>query len=293
MKPAPDAPPPAAAEAEADAPQAPTPTPCPAEPRSNASTAKPQHASASSTSAPGHPLPLVYEGGGGNPDCSLCHGSGYLRCDLPVDHPDFGKLHHCPDCAHLTEEERLKKTYAAKQRRIEAYTVTRPEQTFDTFDARTVAPAIREAYHIARRFAEAPSGWLVLHGNPGTGKSHLAGAIVNRCRDTLALSLVMPDLLELLRSGFDDDSYGEVLGFCRDVRLLVLDDMGTESPTPWAQEKLFQILNHRYNHRLPTVLVFNGAIDDFEPRIASRMTDSALSTVVSVYGEDYRRRSSG
>ncbi len=213
-----------------------------------------------------------------------------MRRDRPVDHPDFGKLHHCPDCAHLTAEERRRRTYAAKQSLIEAYTVTHPEQTFATFDARTVAPAIREAYHIARRFAEAPRGWLVLHGNPGTGKSHLAGAIVNRCSDTLALSLVMPDLLELLRSGFDDRSYSRVLELCRTVGLLVLDDMGTESPTPWAQEKLFQILNHRYNHRLPTVLVFNGAVDDFEPRIASRMTDGALSTVVSVYGDDYRRR---
>jgi DNA replication protein DnaC len=49
--------------------------------------------------------------------------------------------------------------------------------------------------------------------------------------------------------------------------------MGTESPTAWAHEKLFQILNHRYNQALPTVLVFNGAVDDFDLRIASRMRD--------------------
>jgi DNA replication protein DnaC len=220
----------------------------------------------------------------------MCRGLTYVAFDLPVGDPGFGKLHRCPVCGHLVDEERRKRIYASKQRRIAAYTVTRPEQTFETFDARTVAPTVREAYHIALRFAEAPRGWLVLHGPPGTGKSHLAGAIINRCSERLAISLIMPDLLELLRSGFDGGDYSELLDLCRTVELLVVDDMGTESPTAWAQEKLFQILNHRYNQALPTVLIFNGAIDDFDLRIASRMMDRALSTVIAVYGDDYRQR---
>jgi DNA replication protein DnaC len=101
----------------------------------------------------------------------------------------------------------------------------------------------------------------------------------------------MPDLLELLRSGYDGGDYDEVLDLCRTIELLVLDDMGTESPTAWTHEKLFQILNHRYSLALPTVLVFNGAVDDFEPRIASRMKDRLRSTVMPVFGDDYRQRS--
>ena len=40
----------------------------------------------------------------------------------------------------------------------------------------------------------------------------------------------------------------------RTASLLILDDLGAHSSTPWAQEKLFQIFNHRYNARLPTVI---------------------------------------
>ena len=39
----------------------------------------------------------------------------------------------------------------------------------------------------------------------------------------------------------------------RTTEILVLDDLGTESATPWAQEKLFQIINYRYNFQFPTV----------------------------------------
>ena len=41
---------------------------------------------------------------------------------------------------------------------------------------------------------------------------------------------------------------------CARRRLLVLDDLGTESASPWAQEKLYQLFNYRYNARLPTVI---------------------------------------
>ncbi len=36
--------------------------------------------------------------------------------------------------------------------------------------------------------------------------------------------------------------------------LLILDDLGTESATAWAREKLYQLFNYRYNARLATVI---------------------------------------
>ena len=63
----------------------------------------------------------------------------------------------------------------------------------------------------------------------------------------------MPDLLDHLRATFapgSDVSYDELFETVAIAPLLVLDDLGTQSSTQWAQEKMFQILNHRYNDRI-------------------------------------------
>jgi DNA replication protein DnaC len=70
--------------------------------------------------------------------------------------------------------------------------------------------------------------------------------------------------------------------------LLVLDDFGTHNATPWAQEKIYQIINHRYINQLPTVVTSNFLINDFEGRIRSRLQDPNLVTVVKILAPDYR-----
>jgi DNA replication protein DnaC len=63
--------------------------------------------------------------------------------------------------------------------------------------------------------------------------------------------------------------------------VLVLDDMGTQSGTAWAQEKLFQILNHRYNAQLATVVTTNLGIDRLDERLRMRLTDPELARVIT------------
>jgi DNA replication protein DnaC len=69
---------------------------------------------------------------------------------------------------------------------------------------------------------------------------------------------------------------------------LVLDDFGTQNATAWAQEKLFQILNHRYINRLPTVVTTNLDLLDIEDRIASRLKDPELVVYVYIDATDFR-----
>jgi DNA replication protein DnaC len=75
----------------------------------------------------------------------------------------------------------------------------------------------------------------------------------------------------------------------RTVPLLVLDDLGTENATSWAREKLFQIINYRYQERLPTVVTTNHTLDELEPRLVSRLADRRYSQVVRIEARDYRR----
>ncbi len=72
------------------------------------------------------------------------------------------------------------------------------------------------------------------------------------------------------------------------VKTAPLDDLGTESGTPWAQEKPYQILNYRYNSQLPTVITVAGFIERIEGWLSSRLTDPKLSNVISIFAPDFR-----
>ncbi len=172
--------------------------------------------------------------------------------------------------------------------------------TFDTFEPRgrlgispQEADSLEQAYNWARQFAAAPQGWLLLMGGYGCGKTHLAAAIANEVvrRGQPALFLTVPDLLDALRFAYNDPagSFETRFNEIRETPLLILDDFGTQSATPWAREKLFQILNFRYINRLPTVLTTNLSLAEIEPRLRSRLQDPSLVTVATIRAPDYRR----
>ena len=123
----------------------------------------------------------------------------------------------------------------------------------------SAAKSLKEAYEAAQTYAEKPRGWLVFTGDYGTGKTHLAAAIANR-RAELGdppLFVVVPDLLDHLRATFSPTSQTTFDRRFEEIRaapLLVLDDLGTQSMTPWVREKLYQLFNYRSNAELPTVV---------------------------------------
>jgi DNA replication protein DnaC len=153
------------------------------------------------------------------------------------------------------------------------------------------------AYRLAFDFAKNPEGWLVFMGETGCGKTHLAAAIVNHRYEIgkPALFVVVPDFLDHLRSAFSPDSkvsYDELFESVKTAPLLVLDDFGEHSATPWAKEKLYQLINYRYNSRLPTVITTRYSLDEimdkFDPSISSRLVDRNISVTFAIIAPDYR-----
>ena len=224
----------------------------------------------------------------------MCGGLGYVRKDVPVDHPDFGRLFPCR--CRLAEIERRRFEQLRAMSNLEHLS----HMTFETFvpEGYGLSPEraanLRLAFDLARRFAAHPQGWLIFFGGYGCGKTHLAAAIANQVirRGQPALFVVVPDLLDHLRATFGPNSpvrYDERFEQVRNAPLLILDDLGAQSSTPWAQEKLFQILNHRYNARLPTVITSNYRLDEIDLRIRSRMVDPDLATIITILAPDFRR----
>ncbi len=157
---------------------------------------------------------------------------------------------------------------------------------------RIQADSLENAYNQSKTFAENREGWLLLMGRYGCGKTHLAAAIANAAIEASVptLFLTVPDLLDWLRFAYggSEMSFEDRFEEIREVPLLILDDFGTQNATAWAQEKIFQIINHRYVNQLPTVITSNILIDDFEGRIRSRVQDPNLVTVVKILAPDYR-----
>ncbi len=230
----------------------------------------------------------------GDPACKICAGVGYLRQDLPLGHPDFGKLQVC-SC----REGQLK-----KQARDGLYKQSSLEKlahlTFENFEIRGqigLGPAqgdsLERAFNHSQQFAAKLKGWLVLQGPYGCGKTHLAAAVANFVVDIgiPTLFLTVPDLLDSLRFSYNDPAatFEERFENIRRVPLLIMDDFGTENATPWAQEKLFQILNYRYINSLPLLITTNLSLSQLEGRISSRLQDPELVTRVQILAPDYRR----
>ena len=219
--------------------------------------------------------------------CPRCDGAGYYKEAVAFGHPHFGVLFPC-ECK-LAEKELRRVEELEQISNLELFR----DKTFEVFNPDI--PGVRRAYMRAVEYARRPQGWLILFGNYGAGKTHLAAAIANVAlrRQTRVLFAIVPDLLDHLRSTFGPSSeieYDDRFETIREVPLLILDDLGTENTTPWAREKLFQIINYRYNDALPTVITSNRKPEDIDPRIFSRMSDRALCEEITlIEAGDYRR----
>ena len=232
---------------------------------------------------------------GQEPVCPRCGGVGYYRRDVPLGHPDFGRAIACDCQAAIRQAARLEGLRRASNLgHLSRF-------TFASFvpEGYGLAPSQREnlrrAFETARAYAAKPEGWLLLMGRYGCGKTHLAAAIANHRLGLgeQALFVVVPDLLDHLRAAFNPSSTVSLDRRFEEVRnapLLVLDDLGTQSTTPWAQEKLYQLLNHRYNAKLPTVITTNLTLEEIDARLRARILDPRRVIVFAIIAPSYLDR---
>jgi DNA replication protein DnaC len=202
----------------------------------------------------------------------------------------------CDDCG-VVHRRRIARLDRYSSRRGRAL-----HQSFANFVLAGPALPARRAYNAALAFASRPQGWLVIHGPKGNGKSHLAAAVANHLIDqarTPTLFLTAPDLLHALRAEIRESMAGNspagggrapapLLDVVREAPVLILDDLGAERWTAWAEEQIFLLFDYRYRLELPTVVLTNEDLDSFPGRIYSRLGDRQLCRVVHNPAPDYR-----
>lgn len=201
----------------------------------------------------------------------------------------------CPTCsaerheADRKAEEREKQERAERRHRERLSSARIPSRfigrTFDNFTAETEAQ--RHALTVARDFAEnfeenhRKGRGLIFSGMPGTGKSHLAAAILQHhiTRDVCYLTCL--DMIREIRETWRKDSERselEVLRTLGALDLLVLDEIGMQYGTEGEQTLIFEVLDRRYREVLPTVLLTNQDKKGLQTFIGERTWDRLVET---------------
>ena len=224
--------------------------------------------------------------------CPICGGLGLVKRDLPISDPNFGRFEVCECQKENQQRSTVQRLYTISN--LDAYR----DMTFASFEIsglnnkNEVNNTLEVAFNTTQNYARHLNGWLLLMGSYGCGKTHLAAAIANEVvsMGVQTLFLTVPDLLDWLRYSFgsQETSYESRFEEIKNIRFLVLDDLGTQNTTPWAREKLFQILNHRYTHKLPTVITTNTALNEIDERMASRLQDRELVIKLQIDAPDFR-----
>jgi DNA replication protein DnaC len=216
--------------------------------------------------------------------CPICRGAKFVYPLLATGRPDYSRVVPCTCTIQEADAER--------KARLQRYSNLGKliSVNFDVLndEGRRDNPSDKKeygkAYLAAKKFAEKPQGWLVLTGPSGCGKTYLAAAIASYQIENNGhvFYITTPDLLDHLRSSFNRDGdlpYDELFEQVKNAPLLILDDLGAQSSTPWAKEKLEQLISHRYSNQIPTVIVVIGAVDELDDRIHTRLVNSPLYQV--------------
>ncbi len=211
-----------------------------------------------------------------------------------------------PTCECVVEREEAKIREAqnfAKKREIEKlFSISNLGERFSksTFESFLDRNGSETAYKVAVKYVKTFKEWngesLMLWGEPGNGKTHLAAAIVNELskKGYIVVFQSVPELLRRIRSTFNSENKEnetQIMRALLECDLLILDDIGAEKTTEWVEEKLFNIIDGRYRKELPTLYTSNLEPKELKNQVGKRSYDRMVETSLTVKNEaaSYRR----
>lgn len=213
--------------------------------------------------------------------CPLCQDTGYVGSPLKKK------------CACRLKLEQQDRAEAGRINERETFENFREDIYPDPTSLKNGKGILAYCQQYADHLPKPKSPQLYIYGLAGRGKSFMGNAIaaraIERGIDTLRLTAYR--MTEEVLEGFSTNA-SPLPRFTR-VPLLVLDDLGTEAMVPnVTAESLFAIADQRSAGRLPTVYISNLTPDEltekYGERIASRITDTAITKVIQFSGNSLR-----
>lgn len=205
----------------------------------------------------------------------------------------------------MTDENSEVQGYKAirNEYKIEAGMKTR--QLSYCFEKNTPSKDQENAFKIAQEFTNnylnntLDIKGLLFIGGVGSGKTYITSCIFSMIIDNVKLTkedirnfdlvgtFYLPrlhinfistvELMEKLRSNYNYSSKDKtpqyIVNDLKDSHLLILDDLGAEKNTEWVNERLFEIIDYRYNENLPLVVTSNCTPEELKQKIGDRNYD--------------------
>ena len=190
--------------------------------------------------------------------CPKCGGTGFII----VEGATVSGAKRC-DCATQGRaarmEERAQIPPLYQNASFDNFVVPGPDNPIARRELTNVLLAVRT---FVREFPNESRPGLLLIGDPGTGKTHLAVAAMRRIveKGFECLFCDYQNLLDRIRSGYDPTSNSsdkEAYRVALDSEVLLLDDLGAHRVTDWVEDTVTSIVTWRCNNRKPLIATTN------------------------------------
>lgn len=215
--------------------------------------------------------------------CSICGGTGWKI----VERAGLSGAERC-SCYGETRSRELREA-AGIPRNYEHATLDNFEVPLDNpIAATTLRNAILNTRGFLREF---PAVGLLLIGDAGAGKTHLAVAAMKVLLDRghECVFFDYQNLIDRIRASWDSaagtadkEAYRSAL----ETEVLVLDDLGSNRPIDWVMDTVTAIITHRYNNRKPLIATTNLPNENPSPG----ESDYRRKTLGEVIGQRARSR---
>jgi len=218
----------------------------------------------------------------------------------------------CPLCSSVKAEEKAREETAWLKRQKDIFRETEKtneltnmnigekfwDESFESFDAYT--PELEHHLDICVKYANNHKGrMLVMLGNHGNGKDHLAASILKRIGGYMYSVFEIELLLKDAYSGKTSE-FEIYQKLCNEASLLIINEIGRHKSGDWETHFLSYIINKRYENWKPVILISNKHLKDDCPGcddclqkylgndVISRIVESGEILIFT--GEDYRYR---
>lgn len=223
------------------------------------------------------------------------HGSFPVKYEMVLDRLGI-LMATCPECSkeyatwsekqEAIEKERRDIEFAQmmfeKHLRDAGVSKRHMGKTFDNYvaDTKDKQFALESMRYFADKVSEGVCKNMILCGSVGTGKTHLCQATVNHL---IGLDLKAPiliitatEMIRYYRSSWRKDTERTEQGVINELsklKLLVIDEVGVQGGTENELNIMFEIINNRYENKLPTVIISNLEKGELVELLGQRIID--------------------